>query len=737
MAGTLNVALVGNPNVGKTTLFNSLTGLSQHVGNYPGVTVSKFSGPLTLPYGERVELTDLPGIYSLAAASLDERVVIDVLTGTMEGTAKPDAVVCVLDANNLPRNLFLATQVAELGLPMALAVNQIDLAEKDGLEIDADLLRRRLGVPVIKISARKNEGIDALKLAVADILKDGTKMKSVVWNSATQKALKTLRENLDSEILKNVSDVELQRVIFDVASPIANRLKNHDIERVGSALKQARACIRAVGDNPHSTEAVQRYAFIKDVLEGVVCRTKNRTTFTSLMDKVFLNRVAGPIIFLAIMYGVFYSIYTLASFPMDWIESVFGSLKETLSGVFEGTPVLQSLIVDGIVAGVGGVLVFLPQILILFFFLGLLESTGYMSRAAFLMDKLFSWCGLNGKSFVPMLSGFACGIPGIMGARTIEDPKARLATIVALPFMSCSARMPVYVLMCAILERLLSKSEVYAAGSAGICAGVFVGMYLVGIVFSVPVAWFYTHVVLKSTAAPFVLEMPRYQFPRFRDVFLRVWQSGTDYVSRAGTVIFAMSVLIWALSYFPHSDEVADNARERFLTERSEALELPREALEARLETDEAFAGTLDNAVAAAWMEDSFLGKIGKTVQPVFAPCGFDWRITVGLLGSFPARELIVSTLGITYSLGSEAGEEDVGLFDKMLESTHEDGRPVFTIPVVIALMVFFALCMQCLAEVVVFARETSWKWAAVSWTQMTVIAWLAAALVCQIGSLF
>lgn len=720
----LNVALVGNPNTGKTTLFNSLTGLRQHVGNYPGVTVSKFSGPLTLPYGEKVELTDLPGIYSLAAASLDERVVIDVLSGTMAGTPRPDVIVCVLDVNNLSRNLFLATQVADLGLPMVLALNQIDLAEKDGLKVNTDLLRERLGVPVIKVSARKGTGIDALKQAIADAVKNGHKMTRVKWNAATQSALKMLREGLDAETLKNVSDAELQRVIFDVASPIANRFKNHDIERVGSVLKQARACIRAVGDNPHSTEAIQRYAFIKEVLSDVVTRVKTRTTFTSLMDRIFLNRVIGPVIFLGIMYGVFYSIYTLAAFPMDWIDGWFGSLGESAGALLEDSPVLQSLIVDGVIAGVGGVLVFLPQILILFFFLGLLESTGYMSRAAFLMDKLFGWCGLNGKSFVPMLSGFACGIPGIMGARTIEDPKARLATILAVPFMSCGARMPVYVLMCAMLERLLSRSEVYASSAASISASVFVAMYVVGIVFAVPVTWFYTRVVLKSTAAPFVLEMPRYQFPRFRDIALRVWQSGLEYTRRAGTIIFAMSVVIWALSYFPRNDEMIEQARERFLSEQTVPAEtVPEEKIEA--------------AVDATLMENSYLGRFGKFIQPVFEPCGFDWRITVGLLGSFPARELIISTLGITYSLGGDVDEESDDLFEKMLVSTHADGRPVFTIPVIIGLMVFFALCMQCIAEVVVLARETSWKWAALSWTQMTVLAWLAATFIYQVGSLF
>ncbi len=748
-SGFPNVALVGNANTGKTTLFNSLTGLRQHVGNYPGVTVSKYSGPLKLFHGEKIELTDLPGIYSLAATSLDERVVIDVLSGRLakKGTPRPDAIVCVVDVNNLQRNLFLATQVAELGIPMVLALNQIDVARRDGLSVNTDLLRERLGIPVIAVSARKGEGIEALKQAIADVLKNGNKMKTVAWNAGTRKAIETLRAGLSEDVKKNVSDAELERVIFDVASPVANRLKGEDIEHVGEILKKARECIRAFGENPHSTEALQRYAFIKEILAGVTHRGKERTTFTSLADKLLLNRVFGVVFFFAAMWGVFWCIYTLAAFPMDWIDGWFGSLGESVGAKLEASPVFQSLVVDGIIAGVGGVLVFLPQILILFFFLGLLESTGYMARAAFLMDKLFGWCGLNGKSFVPMLSGYACGIPGIMGARTIEDPKARLATILAVPFMSCGARMPVYVLMCGVLQRVLSENPAYAEASAGIASAVFVAMYFVGVIVAVPVSWLYTKFVLKSKTAPFVLEMPRYQLPRLRDIGLRVWQSGWEYTRRAGTIIFAMSVIIWFLSYFPRSEAVAEQARTEFVAETAAAQNVPvaeferilvaAEEAEEPSEAQEALVGALGNKIDGAWMENSYIGRFGKFCQPVFAPCGFDWRITVGVLGSFPARELIVSTLGITYSLGGDADEETEDLYAAMEKTTHADGSPVFTIPVIIGIMVFFALCGQCLAEIVVIARESTWKWACVAWVQMTFLAWLGAVLCFRIGSLF
>jgi len=865
------VALVGNANTGKTTLFNSLTGLRQHVGNYPGVTVSKYSGPLKLTHGEKVDLVDLPGIYSLAATSLDERVVIDVLSGRMAdtGTPRPDAIVCVVDVNNLRRNLFLASQVAELGIPMVVALNQIDVARRDGLTVNTDLLRERLGVPVIAVSARKGEGIDALKLAISDALKHKATMKTVIWNEGTRKAIETLRAGLSAENQKSVSDAELERIIFDVASPLADRFVGEDVEALGDTLKKARECIRAVGENPHSTEALQRYEFIRQTLEGATHQGEKKTTFTSIVDKLLLHRFFGFIIFLAIMYGVFYCLYTLSGIPMDWIEEQFGTLGDWVGGKMEAYPIAKSLVVDGAISGVGSVLVFLPQILILFFFLGLLESTGYMARAAFLMDRLLGWCGLNGKSFVPMLSGFACGIPGIMGARTIEDPKARLATILAVPFMSCGARMPVYVLMCAILERLTDPDT---------AAAVFVCMYLVGIVVAVPVAWIYTHVVMKSKAAPFVLEMPRYQLPRVRDVALRVWQSGVAYTKRAGTIIFAVNVIVWALLFFPYSEDEAykDNVKNEFIAEHAGELKISPEAYAAIVDSvdaeeavavpdapktldvnalNESFVALVDEekakfadakaaelpgpadvvlaviveedeeaeeaeeapaeetdvavveldeeqatAVSEAWAEredairnefiaekvkelsvpatanaseggitpeligavinreelasevenhieervlvDSYLGRFGRFCQPVFEPCGFDWRITIGVLASFPAREGIVATLGTIFSLGGDQDEESESLRDSMMNTKWEAGTPragqrVFTIPVVLGIMVFFALCGQCLAEIVVIARESSWKWAIIAWVQMTALAWIGATLCFQIGSLF
>jgi ferrous iron transport protein B len=388
---------------------------------------------------------------------------------------------------------------------------------------------------------------------------------------------------------------------------------------------------------------------------------------------------------------------------------------------------LQSLVVDGLIAGVGGVVVFLPQILILFFFISLLEDTGYMARAAYLMDRLFAWCGLSGKSFVPLLSGFACAIPGIMGARTIDNAKARLTTILITPLMSCSARLPIYV--------LLIGAFIEPRYGVTVAAGVLFAMHVLGLAVAMPIAWLLNRVFFKTRRTPFVMEMPDYRVPRLRDVVWRMVDRGKDFITHAGTVIVAMSIVIWALSYFPRTGSVAERttatyvsavAAERGVSD-AQAAELVR--------SDEALAGRLDERISGTYLEQSYLGRIGKTVQPIFAPAGFDWKITVGVLGSFPAREVIISTLGITYNLGSDVDEGSVGLIETMQRSTWPDGSPVFTVPVALAVMVFFVLCLQCMATIAVMGREVGWKWAGFAFAYMTVLAWVGAVATYQAGT--
>ncbi len=718
------IALIGNPNTGKTTVFNRLTGLRQRIANYPGVTVEKKVG--TLKHGlHSAEVIDLPGTYSLAARSLDERVVVDVLSGITG--PKPDLVVCVIDAANLKRNLFLASQVADLGLPMVLVLNQWDAALKKGFHIDVALLEQRFHAPIITTVALTGEGVDKLRHTIFDALKHPRHMTRIEWPESVQRARQHLYERIPA--LKD--DHDATRLLFDNEGMVAERI-SADRALVRAAVQEAREELFKGGLNPGPAEAVLHYRHIEGLLQGATREgSVLREQMTDSVDRLLLNRVWGTFIFLGVMWLVFQSVYSWSGPIMDWIEASTGWVQGMVAPWLEGMPVLQSLVVDGVIAGVGGVVVFLPQIFVLFFFIGLLEDTGYMARAAFLMDKLLGWCGLNGKSFVPLLSSYACAIPGVMAARTMEDPKARLTTILMAPFMSCSARLPVYVLLIgAFIEPL------YGAAVAGWTLFV---MHLVGALVALPLAWLMNRFILRTKPLPFVLEMPPYRSPRFRDLFIRMWESGREFLVRAGTIILAFSIIIWALLYFPRNEAVAEQETAGFIQEQADVLGLGAGEVRAELETEGSpLAVQLEHQIQGAYVEQSFLGRFGKTVQPVFAPAGFDWKITVGVLSSFPAREVIIATMGIIYRLGADTDEESQQLREIMAaerwSSGPRAGQPVFTVPVVLAIMVFFALCLQCGATVAVVAKELSWRWAVGLFVWMTVLAWVAAVAVYQVG---
>lgn len=707
-AGLL-VALVGNPNTGKSTLFNALTGLRQRVGNYPGVTVARKSGTCDLGDGQKVELVDLPGLYSLAAASPDEQVVIDALSGNIAGDRRPDAVVLVVDSTNLLRNLFLASQVAELGRPVVIVLNQADVAKKQGLRIDTELLSRRLGgVPVVLSSAWKGEGILDVRRAIALAIAQQTQLKRVAWPTNIAAALADVAAAAAADTGKPVSAADAQRLLFDTNPSTADRL-GWTIAQREKTLRSARNRVRNSGYNPMAAEPLVHYAHLRIILEGVVIEGLGKAGRSAAVDRLLLHRILGPVLFLGIMLGFFGSVFWLAKFPMEWIQSGVDWTKTIVAPLLDAYPMLQSLLADGIIGGVGAFLVFLPQILILFLFIGILEDSGYMARAAFIMDRLFSWCGLNGKSFVPLLSGFACAIPSLLSTRTIEDPKARLATAFVVPFMSCSARFPVYALMCAAFI-----GPIYGAGWQSV---VMIGMHCVGLLFAVPTAFVLTRLVLKVKPQPFVLELPRYQMPKPRDVIWRMWQNAAEFVSKAGTVIFAITIIVWALSYFPRDASVA----ERIKAANPAASE---EVVKAKLQ--------------AAYVEQSYMGRFGKAVQPIFDPLGFDWKITVGVLASFPAREVIVSTLGVTYSVGEGAEADSRQLRKAMQDAKWSEGpragTPIFSLAAVLALMVFFALCSQCGPTIATLAQETGgWKWAAGSFVYMTALAWVAGTAVYQV----
>jgi ferrous iron transport protein B len=674
---TTIVAVIGNPNTGKSSLFNALTGIRQHVGNYPGITVERKEGVCRLENGD-VTLVDLPGTYSLAAVSADEQVIIEVLAGRRPEIPPPAAVVCVVDASNLRRNLFLVSQVAETGLPIVIALNMVDEAKQRGIEFDAAALSAKLGVPVVPTVAVRNEGMAELRRAIASALRTPNRFPPVAWPPAVAEGRKIVADAARAAG-RECGDADLSRFLFDVEPPSS-------FPGLVDGRAAAYKVLQAASHDPVSAEALLRYRHLDGLLDGVVKKTEPPSPATPYaIDRLLTHRVGGLLVFCALMFGVFASVYWIAQPLMDWIDALFGVLGNWAGGALAGRPLLQSMVVKGMIAGVGGVVIFLPQILILFLFVAILEDSGYMARAAFLMDKVFSWTGLNGKSFVPMLSSFACAVPAIMTARTIEDPKARISTILVSPLMSCSARLPVYVLMIgAFIE------PKYGALWAG--AALF-AMHLLGLVVAIPIAFFINRFLLKLKPLPFILEMPPYRRPAAASVLRRMYLSGKEFTVRAGTVIFAISIVIWALSHFPrHQSEVDSSAA----------------------------------------LERSFLGRFGQAVQPAFAPAGFDWKTTVAVLAAFPAREVVVSTLGILYS--AEADEENKALRQQMSAAAWPDGKPVYTPAVAAAVMVFFAFCLQCGSTVAIMARESSWKWAGFAFAYMTTLAWVGAVATYQIG---
>lgn len=690
-AGRL-VAVIGNPNTGKSSLFNALTGIRQHVGNYPGITVERKEGTCRLEDGD-VTLIDLPGTYSLAAMSADEQVILDVLSGRQGETPRPAAVLCVVDASNLRRNLFLVSQIAETGLPLVVALNMVDEAERRGFTIDVPALSAKLGVPVVPTVAVEGKGLPELRRAVAAVLHTPSRLSPVAWPAGVAEARGIVADAARKEG-RELSDADLSRLVFDVEPSVAF------FPGLVDARARAHKSLETAGLDPVSAEALLRYRHLDALLAGVVRHEETPAASRPYaIDRLFTHRVGGLIVFAVFMFLVFASVYWIAKPVMDGIKWIMELLSAWAAGGLAGHPMIQSLVVDGIINGVGGVITFLPQILILFLFVAILEDSGYMARAAFLMDKVFSWTGLNGKSFVPMLSSFACAVPALMTTRTIEDPKARLSTILISPLMSCSARLPIYVLMIgAFIEPKYGKWWAAAALTA---------MHLLGLVVAIPIAFVINRFFLKLKPLPFLLEMPPYRMPKALSAARRMFLSGREFTVRAGTVIFAFSIVIWALSYFPHPAALADEAGKGVSEEER------------------------DYVVRSAYLEQSILGRFGKTVQPVFAPAGFDWKTTVAVLAAFPAREVVVSTLGILYS--TDASQKSK-ISAEMAKARWPDGRPVYTAAVAASIMVFFAFCLQCGSTVAVMAREASWKWAGFAFAYMTTLAWLGAVATYQIG---
>ncbi len=647
-----SIALAGNPNVGKTTLFNALTGLNQRTGNYPGVTVAWHAGAWALPSGE-AELVDLPGSYSIAAHSPDEKVVQAVLEGR-EGP-RPDAVLAIIDASNPERNLYFLSQLMDLGLPVVVALNMVDVAESKGLKVDAPALQRALQLPVVPIQANQRQGLDALAAAMAETL----------------------------------------------AEPKPAQGPGLPVDAPGAS-------------EPETIR--RRYAWARQMLVDALTRSaSSQTRFSDKVDRVLTHRVWGVLAMVLIMGAVFQSIYAWSAPVMEAMETLVTGLGAALvAPVPDG--LLKELLADGVVAGVGGVVVFIPQIMVLFFFIAILEDCGYMARSAFLMDRLFARLGLSGRSFIPLLSSFACAVPGILATRTIADRKERLTTMLVAPLMSCSARLPVYTVM---IAAFVPSAMLF--GLVDQRALLLFAMYSLGLLVAVPIAWLLRKRMHAGAAPLFLIELPGYKWPDWRTVLRRMLEQSREFVSNAGTIILAVSVVVWFLSAFPRNPAL----RAELEAQRASigTLRLAPEALEQRLAAH-------DEAARSALLQQSVLGRLGKAVEPAFAPLGWDWRISMAAIASFPAREVVVGTLGTIFNAGGDADASSPRLLETLQRAKRDDGSPLFNLAVAVSLMVFFALCAQCAATLAVIKRESGhWGWAAFVFAYMTALAWAGAAL--------
>ena len=729
---TQYVVLTGNPNCGKTTLFNALTGLRAKVGNYAGVTVERKEGRLlgTTPPNALFVL-DLPGTYSLSPQSIDEQISRDVLLNRLPELPSPSLVVVVVDASNLQRNLYYATQVIELGYPTIIALNMMDVAEANGHIVDPEVLSDELGVPVYAITANKGTGIPTLR--------EGIIAQMVQTRAAGSSMLGSLKEirrfyklpDVLGEKISDLAELIARNRPQAAVSPEAEALLALTDERASDSIAtseeirktivQAREEFDRAGIDWRSVAIEARYARIGEIQEKVVTETLElRETFSDRLDRVLTHKFWGMLIFVGIMALMFQSIFTLAEYPMNWIEAGVGMVGQFVgSKMPEGD--LRSLIVDGAIAGVGAVIVFLPQICLLFLFIGLLEDTGYMARAAFLMDRLMSKVGLHGKSFIPMLSSFACAIPGIMATRTIETPKDRLVTILVAPLMSCSARLPVYTLLiaaCIPARRLF--------GFLGTQGLTMLSMYLLGIVMALLMAWLFKKTLLKGETPLLIMELPPYKKPVVRVVLRHMWDRSKLFLRRAGTVILGISILLWFLATYPRSGQL----EQEYAAKRQSVLAT------AAGETQEQQLAALEDEEAGAKLRNSFAGWMGRMIEPVIRPLGFDWKIGIGIVSSFAAREVFVSTMSNVYNIGS-AGEETESVAETLKSQKREDGSPVYTPLVGITIMVFYVLALQCVSTIAVVRRETNtWKWPVFQWTYMAVLAWMLAFVTYQGGLL-
>ena len=725
----IRVALIGNPNTGKSTLFNALAGMRVQTGNYPGVTVEKKLGYVTWQ-GQAVELIDLPGTYSLSPRSPDEMVAVELLTGC-GAESRPDVVVCICNATALERNLFLLLQVREVGLPTVLCLNMWDAAQKTGIRIDAAALSSRLALPVVTTSALHLQGLEGLKRTILAEASGGriSRPPSEIpeFSPLVVTEIEPLRQWLAAHGVPEHrrSRFLVARSLLDPQGLIENMLTESGGISYRDQLEVARQRLVGASGEVPVIESVERYIQISKLLDGVVLPGhRPGRTLTDRLDSVLTHRVFGFLICLAAMLWVFSTIYWFSEPLSQVVESGVAGMAGLVTVTMSPGP-FRSLLVDGVIGGVGAVLIFLPQIAILFLFIALLEDSGYMARAAFMMDRLMAVAGLSGRSFLPLMASFACAVPGILATRVIEDRRDRFVTILIAPLMSCSARLPVYILMTGMF---ISPDAAVAGGWIPLRGLILTALSLLGLFVAVPVAFLLRRTLFRGEPSAFLLELPEYRVPSVRVMFHRVWGSSAAFVRQAGTLIFATSVLVWAAGSFP-------GALSRRYELMAEIEARPQHNAQAADPEDLVRLSDELNRVNAGILQQSILGRAGRVIEPLVRPLGWDWRIGIGVVASFPAREVIVATLGTIFSLGGGVDESDEGLRGALLAAQNPDGTKVFTLPVALSILVFFALCAQCVSTLAVIRRETqSWVWPAFSFAYMTILAWIGAFLTYQIG---
>ncbi|MEQ8280584.1 MAG: ferrous iron transport protein B [Deltaproteobacteria bacterium] len=713
MTGAL-VALAGNPNSGKTTLFNKLTGLRQRVGNYPGITVERRLAKAN--FGDDVTLIDLPGTYSLAAQSRDEAVAFEVITGRTDDPT-PTLTVIVVDASNLDRNLYLALSILELGSPCVVALNMTDAASEAGRPVDAKRLAEQLGVPVVPIVAKRGEGLDDLTRTIEAALADLPATYERKWR---------LDDEAEARLAKVTEASGHEGTALWAITSIAATSRHDESPVDPKLLDAARAHVDLA-------EAIieRRYEVANAAAEASIDRSQRTAESKSdKLDAVLLHPVFGIVIFAVVMAIVFQSIFAWAEPLMDLIEGAVGATQGFVTDTLpEGA--IRDLLVDGVVGGVGNVIVFVPQIGILFLFIAILEDSGYLARAAFISDRLMARIGLHGRAFVPLMSGFACAVPAIMAARSIESPKDRLVTVLVTPLISCSARLPVYIL---IISALFASDE-KVLGILSLGGLLMLAMYVLSVVFTVAVAFVFKRTLLKSPTPPLVLELPPYRAPEIGSVARQVYERCKVFIRDAGTIILACSIVLWALVYFPRDPDLGEfdpaqeavSLRDATNTAMSYA-QTPKQKEQVREKAEVAFE-RLQQRAEEHRLGASYAGRIGHAMEPIIAPLGYDWKIGIGLLASFAAREVFVSTMGLVYGAGEDADEENTTLRERIAA----EHTPL----VGLSLMIFFLLAAQCMSTIAVVKRETSsWKWPIFMLVYMNVLAWVAALVVYQGGKL-